>query len=265
MMFSADSKLFRAWRLVGTGIAFAVFGLGGMLMGLTVFPALFVLIRDPQRRQLRSRDMVRFTFACFVRLMRGLGLLSYELHGMERLQRGGLLILANHPTLIDVVFLISLVRNADCVVRGGLADNLFTRGPIRASGYIRNDGGPELLQACIASLQSSGNLIIFPEGTRSRPGEPLKMQRGAAQIAMRAGCDVTPITIRCEPLALTKGRPWWDVPARPLHFVISVGEDITVRPFLEAAPREPGLAARRLTAYLQTYFSTPKHAGTSGT
>ncbi|WP_077034418.1 1-acyl-sn-glycerol-3-phosphate acyltransferase [Pelomonas sp. KK5] len=260
-----ESPLGRAWRVLATGLAFAVFGLGGVLLGLFVFPLLQLVLRDPVIRQARSREMVRFTFGRFVALMHRLGLLTYELHGMERLERGGLLILANHPTLIDVVFLVSLVRNADCVVRSGLANNLFTRGPIRASGYIRNEGGPELLDACIASLRQSGNLVIFPEGTRSRPGEALKMQRGAAQVALRAACDITPVRIRCEPPSLTKGLPWWKVPARPMHFTIRVDEDITVARFIADHPDEPALAARHLTAYLQTYFSLQTHAGPTGT
>lgn len=251
----------KAWRIPATAMAFGCFGLGGLLLRLIYFPLQALLVRSPARRRPLARAAVQRSFGLFIALMRRLGLISYEIHGAERLRREGLLILANHPTLIDVVFLISLVRNADCVVKAGLADNLFTRGPVQATGYIPNVGGAELLQACIASLRSGGNLIIFPEGTRSRPGEPLQMQRGAAQIAIRAGCDVTPITIRCEPLGLSKGRPWWKVAAVPLHFTLRVGEDITVAPFLERALGEPGLAARHLTAYLQQIFSEERERG----
>lgn len=245
----------RGWRVPATALAFGSFGIGGLVLGLLYFPLLQLCLRDEQRRRAHARATVRFIFGRFIAFMRVLGLISYQIEGLPRLERQGLLILANHPSLIDVVFLISLVRNADCVVRSGLADNPFTRGPVRAAGYIRNEGGAELLQACIASLRKRGNLVIFPEGTRSRPGEPLKMQRGAAQIATRGACDITPVTIRCQPAGLSKGRPWWKTAACPLHFSISVGEDIAVAPFLERAAGEPALAARHLTAYLQDYFS----------
>src|SRR6218665_2322445 len=249
------ASLRRAWRGPATPFAFACFGLGGGLLGLLYFPALWLCVRQRPLRTARARATVQRTFAGFIVLMRMLGLIRYDIAGTQRLDRRGLLILANHPTLIDVVFLIALVRNADCIVRSGLADNLFTRGPVRAAGYIRNEGAVELLEASIASLRDGGNLLVFPEGTRSRPGAPLKMQRGAAQIATRAGCDVTPVTIRCEPPGLAKGQPWWRVADRPLHFTIRVGEDITVAPFLERAAGEPALAARHLTAYLRDYFS----------
>ncbi len=249
------TSLSKAWRVLATALAFGSFGLGGLTLSLLYFPLLFLLLRDPRRRTARARAAVQWVFTCFVALMRRLRLITYEIHGADRLARRGLLVLANHPTLIDVVFLISLIRNADCVVKASLANNPFTWGPVRATGYIRNNSGAALLQACIASLREGGNLIVFPEGTRSRPGEPLQMQRGAAQIAVRAQGDITPVTIRCEPLGLSKGRPWWKVAAVPLHFTIRVGEDITITPFLERSAHEPALAARHLTAYLRDYFS----------
>jgi 1-acyl-sn-glycerol-3-phosphate acyltransferase len=253
------------WALFAAALAFACFGIGGVLLGLFGFPLLALCIRDPRQRQLWARRVVQRTFAVFIALMRGMGLLSYEIHGLERLNRRGLLILANHPSLIDIVFLGALVKNSDCVVRSGLANNIFTRGPIRAAGYIRNDGGAELLGACIASLRNGSNLIIFPEGTRTRPGQPMKMQRGAAQIAVRMPCDVTPVAITCVPAGLNKGSPWWHAAKHRLHFSIHVGEDIAVMPFIRGAPDEPGLAARQLTAYLVDYFSRYRagsHAGT---
>ncbi len=242
-------------RVAATALAFLVFGVGGLLLGSVYFPLLLLLQRHQLRRQVHARAVVSRAFALFIALMRRLGLITYELEHLERLQRPGLLILANHPSLIDVVFLISLIRNADCVVRAGLARNLFTFGPVRACSYVLNNEGPELLQSCMDSLAQGANLIIFPEGTRSRPGQALKMQRGAAQIAIRAQQAVTPIRIRCTPPGLTKGQAWWRVADRALHFHISVGEDIQIQPFLDSAQQEPGLAARRLTAHLQAYFS----------
>lgn len=258
-----DRTVGRAWRVLATAIAFATFGIGGLILWVFWFPALELFVRDRDRRTALARGAVHRTFRLFIGWMRVLGLIGYDIHGRERLHRGGLLILANHPTLIDVVFLIALVRNADCVVKSTLARNPFTRGPVRATGYICNNSGADLLQSCMDSLSASGNLIIFPEGTRTRPGEPMRMQRGAAQIAIRAVQDITPVTIRCHPLGLTKGQPWWQVASRRLHFSICVGEDIAVAPFLSASGGEPALAARRLTDHLVHYFSNERgsHAG----
>ncbi|MFC4160456.1 lysophospholipid acyltransferase family protein [Chitinimonas lacunae] len=247
-------RLDRYWRVIATAIAFSTFGLGGLLLRLVYFPLLQWLVRQPARRATLSRRAVHRAFRLFIELMRVLGILRYRIEGVERLQRPGLLILANHPTLIDVVFLISLVSNADCVVKASLARNPFTRGPVRATGYICNDSGVGLVEDCIASVRAGSNLIIFPEGTRSVPGQPLRLQRGAANIAVRGQLPITPVRIRCEPPSLTKGLPWWQVPPRRMQFTIVVEDDIAIEPFLDR-PDGEALAARELTRYLTDYFS----------
>ncbi|OJT18120.1 1-acyl-sn-glycerol-3-phosphate acyltransferase [Archangium sp. Cb G35] len=244
----------RGWRILATGISFTTFGLGGLGLRLLYFPLLQLLVRDQARQTRLARLAVHHSFRFFIEWMRVLGVLRYRIEGVEKLARPGLLILANHPTLIDVVFLISLVPNADCVVKASLARNPFTRGPVRATGYLCNDSGPALIQDCIASVKAGNNLIIFPEGTRTRVNGPMQLQRGAANIAVRGPCDITPVTIRCEPLGLTKGTPWWRVPPKRMNFTIQVHDDIPVAPQLGEAGGE-ARAARQLTAQLHDYFS----------
>jgi len=247
----------RLWRVLATAIAFACFGVGGLLLGVVFFPLLNLVVRSPAQRERRARAFIGQLFRWFMAWMRLLGLLTYEFQGLERLQRQGLLVLANHPTLIDVVFLIGLVPDANCVVKSTLANHPCTRGPVRSTGYICNNSGSDLLQTCVDKLKAGGNLIIFPEGTRTRPGQALKMQRGAAQIALRGGLAITPVHIHCEPLGLFKGQPWWRVAEQPLHFSIRVAEDMPTAPFLEAAGGEASLAARRLTEHLIKHFTEP--------
>lgn len=241
-----------AWRVLATGLSFLSFGLGGVALWLFVFPLLSLCVRDRQRRSVLARRIIRRSFAGFIELMRLLGVLTYDIRGAERLQRQGLLILANHPTLIDVVFLVSLVPNADCVVRSGLARNPFTRGPIRATGYICNDSGSGLLEDCIASVRSGKNLIIFPEGTRTPRVGPAVMQRGAANIAVRGVLDVTPVVIRCTPPTLSKGEKWYRIPSRRFHMSLEIRDDLPVAPFLVGTSE--ALAARKLTETLTDYF-----------
>jgi 1-acyl-sn-glycerol-3-phosphate acyltransferase len=245
----------RAWRVVGTGLSFAVFGIGGVLLWLVAFPLLSLAVRDPARRSWVARRWVNRSFGAFMRLMRALGVLTFEVRGGERLQRSGLLVLANHPTLIDVVFLVSLIENADCVVKSRLARNPAMRGPINATGYVSNAEGAGLIEDCVASVRAGSNLVIFPEGTRSpRSGGLNALQRGAANIAVRGGFDITPVLIRCEPATLGKGEKWYRVPSRRFHILIDVRPDLRVAPFLAGTP-EP-LAARKLTDHLTDYFHT---------
>ena len=244
-----------AWRIVGTAVSFAAFGLGGLLLGLLVFPLLRLFVRDPVRQGRFARALIQRSFAGHIGLMHRLGVLSYELHGLERLDRRGLLVLANHPTLIDVVFLVSLIPQADCVVKARLLANPFTRGPVKATGYICNHSGAGLVEDCIRTVHSGRNLVIFPEGTRTPRGELLgPLQRGAANIAVRGRIDVTPVLVTCQPRTLAKGEKWYRVPSRRFHLRIEVLPDIPVGPFLAAGGE--ALAARRLTESLEKTFKT---------
>jgi 1-acyl-sn-glycerol-3-phosphate acyltransferase len=213
-----------------------------------------MILREPQRRKVLARNLIRLTFRGIVRSMCAFGVFQYETTGLPRLERRGLLILANHPTLIDIVFLMAFVPQADCIVKAGLWRNPFTRATVRAAGYIRNDDdGVRVIDDCVASLRDGGNLIIFPEGTRTTAGGSGNLKRGAAHIAVRAKCKVTPVLIHCAPPMLVKGKKWWRLPDCSSRFSIDVKEDLDIGPFIAGVDSEV-LAARRLTAYLQRYF-----------
>lgn len=246
-------RLDLAWRTAATGLCFAAFGIGGLLMRGLVFPLLNLFVPQRERRTRWARTVIHHGFRAFVALMRRLGVLTYELRGAERLQREGLLILANHPSLIDVVFLMSFVRRADCIVKAALAHNAFTRGPVRAAGFICNDSGAGMVEDCLQSLRGGNNLIIFPEGTRTPRSGHQPLQRGAANVAVRGSCNVTPVRIRIHPLTLGKGEKWYRVPPRRCHIEFEVGEDIPIAPFLAGSASE-AIAARRLTDHLTSYF-----------
>ncbi|GAB3066645.1 lysophospholipid acyltransferase family protein [Stenotrophomonas tumulicola] len=260
-------RLDAAWRVLATGLSFAVFGVGGLLFGAIVAPSLLLGVRDPARRRRLARGLVQRSFALHVRMMRGLGVLTFDVRHGERLQRDGLLVLANHPTLIDVVFLVSLLPHADCVIKRAVARNPFMQGTVRAAGYIVNDDGPALVEAGIEALQAGGALVVFPEGTRSTSGQPLRLRRGAANIAVRGRRDITPVRIRCTPPTLEKGQKWYRVPPRRFHVSLEVGEDIPISTFFDNVDAAGGeaLAARRVTEHLTRYFQPcgePPRAGT---
>lgn len=246
----------RGWRIFATGFCFVCFGLGGVLLAAIGLPVAWLLSED--RAQLRRyfQRGVHHSFAFFVWQMKSLGLLTWEVHGLEKLQQPGQLIIANHPSLIDVVFLISLLPETDCVVKQALLSNPFTRPPIRAAGYIPNRESGQLIEDCASSLKAGRNLLIFPEGTRTVPGQAIKLQRGTANIALKADVPLRPVLIHCSPPALTKCLRWYQVPMRPMHFRIDVGEPIELDAFRKDDCAAP-VVARRLTRYLAEYLSQP--------
>lgn len=243
----------RYWRVVATAICFVVFGIACMAMGAVALPVLLVTIKNAARRAHRAQVLTHYTFRLFVRLMCVIGVITVEVRGRQLLRRSGLLILANHPSLIDVVLLVSLLRRATCVVKGRLWENPLTRGPVLAMGYISNNQDSRLIEEGVAVLQRGENLLLFPEGTRTRLNSPIRLRRGAANIALRADCSVTPVVIRVSAPMLTKSTRWYRVPPTRPHFVIEVKDDIDVKAYL-LRNRSISLAARELTSWLQRFF-----------
>ena len=189
------------WRLIATALSFSLFGIGGVLLRVVVFPLLALLPGDALVRRTRARAVVSRTFYWFVQFMYRSGVLTYEVEGAERLGRPGQMVIANHPSLIDVVVLIAFIRDANCVVKQSLWDNPSMRGPIRAAGYISNSGSLDMLDEAAGALQQGQTLIVFPEGTRTTPGQVPEFHRGAAAIAVRGASVVTPVVISVTPIS----------------------------------------------------------------
>jgi len=242
---------------LGFGNAFAtqcigLFGLGGVVLSLTVFPLLVVLPLGKYRRERLSRALLSWLFRRYVAFMDLTGLLAVRMDDPDALNRGGQLIVANHPCLLDVVFLIALVRNANCLVKKSMWYNPFTAFTVRATGYIRNDAD-DVLGACSAALAAGDNLIVFPEGTRTHPERPFKFQRGAANIALAAGSDLSPVTIHTAPSRLLKGQPWYRQATERMMVTIRQFPPLAIGPYLQSgAPRSK--LARQITRDLEQFY-----------
>lgn len=243
-------RLEQFYRLIFTGLSFIFFGLGGLLLTLTAFPLINIFIRDKDRRANAAQWLVHQAFRSHILFMTFFKVISVEIIGAEKLASDrGTLIISNHPSLIDVVLLTSLMRQTQCIIKADIWRNPFMRGVVTAAGYIKNDDHPEkLLADCAAVLRDGHNLIIFPEGSRSVPGRAMKLHRGVANIAIMAAAPIRLIRIDCVPPSLMKGQKWWQIPQVRSHFTVTVGGLIEITNFIKDAERP--IAARRLTEHL---------------
>ncbi len=249
---SPGARLNRAWRIVATGFSFVVFGLGAFVTGIGVFLFLYLLPVPSAKKRHWARATVRRATSLYIAMMRGLGLLSWHVEHPERFRDlSGHLVIANHPSLLDAVFLMSLVPNACCIVKAAMARNPLTSAMVQLAGYIPNSvAGEALVERASAELNAGSALIIFPEGTRTRDPEQLKFHRGAANIALHAQCGIQPIAIRCTPPTLRKHEPWYEVPPTPPCFEFTALLPTQASALCEA-DSPPGIQARVMTENLR--------------
>jgi 1-acyl-sn-glycerol-3-phosphate acyltransferase len=249
-----DGPLQRLWRIGATGSAFALFGIAALALAAFAFPLLRVLPGAPHERKRRAQRLIHRSFRAFLAYMQLVGLSEIRVRGLERLREAEpQLVVANHPSLLDVVILVSLMPQLDCVVKREAWSNPFMRGVVAAAGYIPNDSGEALVDRCVECIEQRNSLLIFPEGTRSPEGGLGCFQRGAAHTALRSGRPLLPVVIRCDPPTLMRGQKWYDVPPRRMQFSLEVGEPIAPPKLDEGEPR--GVAARRMTAALRDFYA----------
>jgi 1-acyl-sn-glycerol-3-phosphate acyltransferase len=239
------------WRVAVVALCFAAFMLGGIAFSLALFPLMRLMPGGRADYERRVRVVVRLSFAALLRVLRVLGIARVDARNTAVLrQAGAVLVLANHPSYLDIVVLIAHIPNAVCVVKSKLWSSPFFGGVVRAAGYIRNDEPETLVRDCAAKLAQGLPLIIFPEGTRSVPGIPLHFVRGAAHIALTTGVPILPVVLRCEPRLLTKGGKWYALPPR----VVTIEVDVQARVTPAALVAKPGAGARSLTVALERFF-----------
>lgn len=184
-----------------------------------------------------------------------MGLLTYDFSGLSDLRVKGRVVIANHPTLLDAVFLMSFFPNATSVVKASMATSLFTSRLVKLIDFIPNSlDGEGIVERSVFALNTGQTLFIFPEGTRTEDFHKLKVRRGAANIALAAKCQIQPVFIECQPLTLRKGVPWYKVPPKRPHFAFRALEPIDVSGF-EDPNRSSALQARSLTEHIKKVYS----------
>ncbi|OOH90647.1 1-acyl-sn-glycerol-3-phosphate acyltransferase [Pasteurellaceae bacterium 15-036681] len=240
-------------RFLATLFGFIIFGIVGVLFVPMLYPYAKNYPNNDLATQLKGRKIVSRTWAFFVRYLIWAGILEVKYNGFERLGREGQLVLANHPSLLDVVLIFSKEHRFNCVVKRDLMKNPSMISPIKACGFLPNTESEELLEQCDQVLKNQA-LLLFPEGTRTGWDGVVKLHRGAVSIGLRSAKVITPIVIKMSPLNFKKGQPWYKIPSGKITYEFTVGEDIDPQQWLAEKPLP--IASRRLNTYLEDYFNT---------
>ena len=249
------TRLGMIWRALGTGLCFAVYGTLSFLCGITVLPVLILWPGSSTDRERRIRIFVSWSFRALLGGIAMLGLGRVQVEGREWLEQSdGALVIATHPMYLDVVALLMLMPFADCVVKSAMLANPYYRRFVKAAGYISNGDSSALIDSCVDSLELGRTLVLFPEGTRSVPGAPMRFRRGAAHVAVRGGCKILPVLIHCSPPALLKNHRWYQVPERPWRLLVKFYPPQDLAAFGVDADMPHGISARRLTRNLEDFF-----------
>ena len=241
-----------AWRTLFTALSFSFFGLGSLLLGLLIMPGIHLIHGSRKSAQAASRAAVRASFRLFIWFMRSTGVLDYHISGNPSVPAGSLVV-ANHPSLIDVIFVMGFLPDTVCIVKDDLGTNLITRLVIRGTGFITNRDPECMIDACVNYIANNGIVLLFPEGTRTIPGELPVFKRAAGNVIALAHCPTTPIFLNISPPTLAKGESWLRVPASKVRYSMDIGTQIPASALLSADSNDR-MNARASTEQLRQLF-----------
>jgi len=205
-----SNRLLYAYRVLVKWFSFFYFGVTTLVLGIMILPFMRLILHPKERFKKYGRRFVSSSMRGFVSLMRFLGIVDIEAGDRENYRRlSSKIVVSNHPSLLDIVMLFSLIPNADCIVNTYLKRNVIVKGVVRQIYILNSLDFDDLVQACNESLKQGNCLIIFPEGTRTPRQGKVIFRKGAARIALASGCNIVPVHIGgTDKYGLGKKDPW---------------------------------------------------------
>ena len=192
-----------------------------------------------------GRAVISRGYRCFWFIARCSGMLRLQADVLDALRdERGLVLVANHPSLLDAPMLVARLPRSACVMKASLVHNPFLGPGARLARYIRNDAPRGMVKLAVDDLREGGQLVFFPEGTRTTEGPLNTFGNAFTLIAQMAAAPIQTVFIDTDSPYLGKGWPLWRLPPLPIVFKVRLGRRFA-----------PSAAYRDLRCEIQAYMA----------
>ena len=172
-------RLYLLARVGLAGLAFLSFGVGAVLLAWVVLPLARWRRRraPPLERAAACQRWVQRSFVVLHGYMRACGLLHFEPRRVDaRVPGARFVIVANHPTLVDVAALAATFGRLTCIAKRPIFRAPVVGAIVRACGYLDGGGddvfaGADVVGQALERLAADMPVVVFPEGTGSPAGK----------------------------------------------------------------------------------------------
>ena len=201
-------------------LALGVVSLGWNVIALVLRPAL-----SPARGRALGRWIIAFAYRVFWATATLCGVMRIDTRCLDALRdERGLILAANHPTMLDALLMVARLPRSACIMKAGLTRNVFLGAGARLAQYISNDSAHSMVRLAVEDLRRGGQLVIFPEATRTTDVPVNPFRPGLTLIAKLAQAPIQTVFIETDSPYLGKGWPLWRVPPLPLVFTLRLGQ-----------------------------------------
>ena len=199
--------------------------LGLMSLAWNLVAPLFSLVLSRRAGSRIGRSAISFIYRTFWKSAGRIGMMVVDSSALDALhdEPGGLIVAANHPTMLDALVVVARLPRGVCVMKAVLLRNIFLGTGARLARYIRNDAGRGMVRDAVASLAEGGQLVLFPEGTRTVRPPVNEFKAGITLIAHLARVPIQTVLIESESPYLTKGWPLLKAPPIPVVIRVRLG------------------------------------------
>ena len=199
--------------------------LGAMSLGWNLIAWVLHPLLPRQSGTVLGRAGISGVYRIFWATTRRLGMLVVDAAALAPLrdEPGGLIIAANHPTMFDALALVAYLPRGVCIMKADLMRNPFLAAGARFARYIRNDAPRGTMRCAVDCLKEGGQLVMFPEGTRSVDHPINKFRPGITWIAEKAAVPIQTVLIETDTPYLGKGWPIWRAPVFPVKVRVRLG------------------------------------------
>jgi 1-acyl-sn-glycerol-3-phosphate acyltransferase len=238
-------------RVLFTGSSFVLFFTGGAILSTVILPLVRLAKGTPEEKAARCRLWVSESWVFFHDYMRFFGLIDYDPRRITTpLPDGPVVVVANHPTLVDVTAIMSAWGRLVCVAKTDVFRSPFIGRLLRYCGHVDGgDGGlfsaASVVTQSVEALRQGAAILIFPEGTRSPENGMHAFRQGAFEMAARANVPLVPVFITCDPPTLMRGQGWWEVPVRTARL------ELTPLPAIAPPLGDPAAACEKMQSEFQ--------------
>ncbi len=147
------------------------------------------------------RRFLRFWPAGVFSALKGLAGIDYEVRGRENLPPGAAILAAKHQSAWDTMFFLLFDIETTYIMKTELLRIPFWGWYMRKTRNIAIDrqGGAGAMRQMIRETRSilgeGRRVVIFPEGTRVKPGEAGQYQPGIAALYAQTDAPVVPVAV----------------------------------------------------------------------